>query len=627
MRGSVLLLGVVGIVALVGCREPTQIRVEISKAFECPNQDGEQTIFETGVTVGELDTYQDNPLATESEYCDDSEGLPSEIGNVVITPTQSKHGRVAFEVIAGYRVSVEECVGKDNKERWSNVPPGDERGCIWSSRVVSFSRHDTVRIPVMMRFACLNVKCDGNNQVCIQGNCVDNECPTGETYCDLDPPDGAGGTGGSSTGGAPGGGSGTAGVAQGGVNTGGSGLNETGGAGAGDTGGSATAGGASGATHAGATAGVPGTGGSGGTIGAGGIVGGAGGIASGAGGTTGGTGGITGGTGGIAGSAGSSGGATGGVSGATGGTLTAGGEGGVGGRGGFGGELTNFPSCTQNPYDTICNGESCCIAPWVDTSTTLAMGTGTEDAYQPSGLDEAPEHDARLSSFYLDRYEVTVSRFRPFVADVRGGWEPDPGQGAHPHADAGSDTGWQSGWSVDLTTLTGCLTSPMVWTESPDQYEDWPINCVNWMTAFAFCIWDGGRLPTEAEWEYVAAGGGLNRIFPFLSGAIPPIANSQAVYGTSQPASVGSGGMGWSHFDLSGNIEEWVLDFYDSAQYGRVGDPCMDFECVNMTQSASRVVRGGSYRSDAYQVRAAARSYSSPTMPNAWNGVRCARDQ
>ena len=47
------------------------------------------------------------------------------------------------------------------------------------------------------------------------------------------------------------------------------------------------------------------------------------------------------------------------------------------------------------------------------------------------------------------------------------------------------------------------------------------INCVNWFEAYAFCIWDGGFLPTEAEWNYAASGGSEQRYYPW-SASFPP---------------------------------------------------------------------------------------------------------
>src|SRR5262245_36043191 len=60
------------------------------------------------------------------------------------------------------------------------------------------------------------------------------------------------------------------------------------------------------------------------------------------------------------------------------------------------------------------------------------------------------------------------------------------------------------------------LCDPMygTWTSSEGPNENKPINCLNWYAAYAFCIWDGGFLPTEAEWE-LAASGGEERVFPW----------------------------------------------------------------------------------------------------------------
>jgi formylglycine-generating enzyme required for sulfatase activity len=120
--------------------------------------------------------------------------------------------------------------------------------------------------------------------------------------------------------------------------------------------------------------------------------------------------------------------------------------------------------------------------------------------------------------------------------------------------------------------------------------ENLPINCVNWYEAYAFCIWDGGFLPSEAEWEYAAAGGSEQREYPWGSAA-PGTANQYAIYdcdygsdagGCPNPgvgsianiAPVGTATLGaglWGQLDLIGDLMVWTLD--GRAPYV---DPCSD---------------------------------------------------
>ena len=161
------------------------------------------------------------------------------------------------------------------------------------------------------------------------------------------------------------------------------------------------------------------------------------------------------------------------------------------------------------------------------------------------------------------------------------------------------------------------------WTDPAGSQENLPIECVTWYEAYAFCIWDGGFLPSEAEWEYAAAGGNLEQEYPWGSTA-PGTGNQYAIYGdyyTSNSldiAPVGYASMGagyWGQLDLAGEVGEWNLDVY--ATYV---NPCTD--CAYLDMTTERTVRGG--RAGITELNPPIRDAVSPAA-RATIGFRCAR--
>ena len=326
-----------------------------------------------------------------------------------------------------------------------------------------------------------------------------------------------------------------------------------------------------------------------------------------------------------------------------------GGGGGVGGGGAGGGATTDTTSTETTSTETttgttthagscgaglLCAGVSCCEAPALPAGS-FPMGRGAATDACPGGLvcgdEEQPEHTVTLSAFRLDAFEVTVGRFRAFV-EAYDGTPPAVGAGAHP---AIAQSGWKASWNgampASRAALEGnlrCDDAAATWSDAPGGAEAAAINCVSWYEAFAFCAWDGGRLPTEAEWEYAAAGGDENRLFPW-GGASPTTATALAAWGKSGAKAtdaVGGHPTGDGRFgqrDLAGGVWEWALDAYASGWYAGAGSGCTD--CASLSGS-SRVYRGGSFADqNATYLRGAARSVDVPSFRHHVLGFRCAR--
>ena len=330
-----------------------------------------------------------------------------------------------------------------------------------------------------------------------------------------------------------------------------------------------------------------------------------------------------------------------------------------------------YPSCEQLP-DDACGGESCCTTDEVPGGW-FAMGRGQlspcpgdpaqgEDCGQttatcqagdatwgcPTGTwiplggldldmgqdpDELPEHAARVGFYGLDRFEVSVARMRAFI-EV---YDKDAllalldgGAGAHPDLPG---SGWQDSWDFRLPDSADELRAALqcdgsaTWTDQPGANEDYPINCASWYLAYAFCAWDEGRLPSEAEWERAAIGGDENRLFPWGSQA-PSAAlanyngsdNSTAVPVYAKPEGAGR----YGHMSIAGSVWEWVMDFHDPDWYAGSGNDCQD--CANINGDGAKVMRGGDWQYNAINLRGADRFPGTAGAYWLGSGIRCARD-
>jgi formylglycine-generating enzyme len=319
-----------------------------------------------------------------------------------------------------------------------------------------------------------------------------------------------------------------------------------------------------------------------------------------------------------------------------GGAAGAGGDDCSGGQGGCADD-DGPPSCVG-----LANG---CGPTATDTCCASSLIPGS---LGPFSRGNDPQYPATVGDFRLDKYEVTVGRFRKFATAYLAGWRPSDGSGKN--VNDTFDVGWLGAdWNPRLPAVTleedktGLLCDPTFQTWTPEEGsaedENRPLNCVSWFLAHAFCIWDGGRLPSEAEWNYAAAGGSDAlgwRQFPWSDPSSSTVIDETyaSYYSTdclgdgetgctrtdlivvgSKPAGNGR----WGQADLGGNVGEWIYDLY-----GEYPLPCTN--CSNQVDGADRAFRGGSYDNDASYLLSSTRRGRNPAHTAANVGVRCARN-
>ena len=246
---------------------------------------------------------------------------------------------------------------------------------------------------------------------------------------------------------------------------------------------------------------------------------------------------------------------------------------------------------------------------------TFSMGTAAADVVElkrrygvsfPGVFEEeVPAHTVTVTGFRIDRHEVTNALFAWFVM-------------GHPE------------WSraqMPLSLHNGRYLEHWTGGGIPPGKADHPVTFVTWHAAQAFCLAAGGRLPTEAEWEY-AARAGSDREFPWgdeLPSAGRANYSAARLNDTSPVGSYAANALGL--YDMAGNVWEFALDEWrpgystesqaDPIAGGAVpGDP--------RTVQGRRVLRGASFAGGVVNLRTRWRDSHEVTNAVGFVGFRCA---
>ncbi|TNE92307.1 MAG: hypothetical protein EP330_02270 [Deltaproteobacteria bacterium] len=232
---------------------------------------------------------------------------------------------------------------------------------------------------------------------------------------------------------------------------------------------------------------------------------------------------------------------------------------------------------------------------WVD----IPGGSFLMGSESPEGESrEWPAHTVDVPAFQMARTEITAGEYYAC---------------------------WEAGACTPLPEGGHCY-----WKDS--QFHDFAATCVNWYQARDFCRWAGGRLPSEAEWEYTARSAGKDYEYTWGNSPEPSCThvvmdeNGQIGCGVgtaNPPCSKPDGNTEQGICDMAGNVFEWNADWYNlNVGYSDHTSSAEPFQGGNQEY---RVMRGGAIGSGE-PFRTRSRTYHPEDFWYGGMGGRCARD-
>jgi formylglycine-generating enzyme required for sulfatase activity len=221
--------------------------------------------------------------------------------------------------------------------------------------------------------------------------------------------------------------------------------------------------------------------------------------------------------------------------------------------------------------------------------------------------NERPQHTVTLADFWMDGHEVTNAQFANFLNK------------------AGNQTEGGATWLKTNDKNIRIQQNGSEWQPTPG-YENHPVVGVTWYGARAYCLQQGSRLPTEAEWEKAARG--INGQ-PYPWGDLPPNCDlgnywveDSCVNNTTAVGSFLAGRSPYGALDMAGNVWEWVADWY-AADYYAISPAVSP---LGPESGSTKVIRSGSWSNLGTFARTAFRGYLDPASINYNVGFRCAQD-